>query len=99
MLRAVVVACGWRVTLAHHSGQIGPDLDPPSLVLLDMQLGAEDGFPLIERLALSYGVPVVAMSANPASLDRARTSPHLADAMLKPIDLENLKQMLGRVAV
>lgn len=98
MLRAVAEACGWHVTMAHDSGQIAADLEPPTLVLLDMQLGAEDGFPLIERLALSYSVPVVAMSANPASLDRARTSPHTVEALLKPIDLDDLKRMLARSA-
>jgi len=77
--------------------------DKPSLILLDLQMPAGGGLQLLDRLLGStktHAIPVIIMSATPASEKAAELLAHGAVAYLeKPIDatllLETVRRALG----
>ncbi len=76
-------------------------VDPPALVLLDLQLPGIDGFEVFARLRAheaTCGVPVVAVSADGsgASIEAARVA-GFAAYLTKPLDLSRLLATVKRL--
>jgi two-component system LytT family response regulator len=69
--------------------------DPPSLVLLDVQMPQVDGFEVIERVGLNDMPPVVFVTAYDQHAVRA-FEVNAVDYVLKPIDPERLRDAIER---
>ena len=70
---------------------------PPDAILLDMEMGAADGFDTAERLDRASGSrhpPLFALTGNPSLRDAAALDVRFAASMLKPADLEALLRLL-----
>ena len=89
---------GYRVleaaTLADAEGHLADE--PVHVVLLDVHVGEENGYDLLERLRREpgIGVALISGSADVGESDRARV-----DAVIgKPFSLEDLSTTVGRLA-
>jgi CheY-like chemotaxis protein len=100
--------CDWLEMEGYEVAQ-AEDLDaafaalqghPPQAVLLDIQLGAQDGAALVtwirQQHALRY-IPVIAVTAHAMAAERQRILQAGCDACIsKPIDFKILQQELNR---
>lgn len=90
---AVVVATDLPSSFQAFGGQ------PPDAVLLDINLGAEDGLGLVEwmrRMPELREIPVIAVTAHALATERERILKSGCNACLpKPIDFEQLRSQLN----
>jgi len=75
-------------------------MDPPDVVLLDINLGGENGLDLVawmRRKADLYSIPVIAVTAHALATEQARILQAGCVACLsKPLDFKDLREQLGR---
>jgi DNA-binding response OmpR family regulator len=98
MLRALVEARGWEVSIATRRDEVRAIHQAPDLVLLDMQLGAEDGLDMLPDLAAHGARRIVAISADAMALRRATANGAVLCTMIKPVDLDVLGALLDETA-
>jgi CheY-like chemotaxis protein len=76
------------------------DHQPPHIVLLDIQLGSEDGLSLAKRIRQDpamHNIPVVAVTAHAMVTDQERVIQAGCNACIsKPVDFKLLSQQLDR---
>jgi CheY-like chemotaxis protein len=76
------------------------DVEPPNVVLLDVQLGSEDGLALakwIRREPKTRHIPVIAVSAHAMLIDQERMIQAGCSACIsKPLDFKLLSEQLQR---
>lgn len=95
-------AAGFQVRSAENLEQAFAILDDhcPSAILLDVQLGREDGLTLaawIRRHPQLRNVPVIAVTAHAMVTDRERVIRAGCNACVsKPIDFQQLREQLDR---
>jgi CheY-like chemotaxis protein len=103
MLRVWLEGRGYRLVEA-ADGQEAVDLAPlahPDLILMDLRLPELNGIAATRRLRQDVGlqnVPVVALSAlDPAMFREAALSVGCVEYLSKPIDLDQLEDVLRRL--
>ena len=93
---------GYRVLEAASAEEIRGVLesDDVHVVLLDIQLGADDGVAVAKELRGSHpGLPIVFFSGSASAVEIANASAGLADGVLpKPFSLEELSETVRRLA-
>jgi CheY-like chemotaxis protein len=105
LLRDWLEAYGCEVETAENLGQAYTALagEPPSLVLLDVQLGSEDGLTLsrwIREQPRLYGLVVIAVTAHAMVADHQRVLEAGCNACTsKPIDFARFREQLQRLLV
>ena len=93
---------GYRVDVAASSAEALQRLSVrrPSLILMDIQLGGEDGLALAARLKADPAtamIPIVALTAHAMKgADLQCAAAGMDDYLSKPIDRELLQQVLNR---
>ena len=74
------------------------DVEPPDLVLLDVQLGSEDGLSLarwIRREPKIHHIPIIAVSAHAMVMDQERMiRAGCSSCISKPLDFKILSEQL-----
>ena len=88
---------GFRVSALHHGTALFDlmRLDPPALVLLDLQLGAEDGFAIARRLREHWRCGLVIVTGRGDAVDKVVGLEIGADDYVtKPFDL---RELLARI--
>lgn len=103
ILRDALTASGYRVTAvatvaeAVHAVQV----DPPALLITDLQLGNSDGFEVIARVkALAPNLPIVMLTGvimNPAEIP-PEIGRQIAAYVPKTVSLSQLMQEVERCA-
>jgi two-component system, cell cycle response regulator DivK len=92
LVRAVLELDGYRVSVAGSAGEALDELrrNPPSLILMDVQLPGQDGLALTRELKAdpkSSGIPIVALTAHAMNGDRELAlEAGCAGYIAKPID-------------
>jgi CheY-like chemotaxis protein len=92
LVRAVLELDGYRVSVAGSAGEALDELrrNPPSLILMDVQLPGQDGLSLTRELKAdpnSSGIPIVALTAHAMNGDRELAlEAGCAGYIAKPID-------------
>ena len=100
MMAALVVSENFTVAIAHTLGEARKQmaLQPPDLVLLDLQLPDGSGMALFDDMELLAQSEVVLITGH-ASLDTSIQALRLgaADYLLKPVSANQLRGILSRV--
>jgi CheY-like chemotaxis protein len=92
LVRAVLELDGYRVSVAGSADEAMDELrrNPPSLILMDVQLPGQDGLSLTRELKAdpkSSGIPIIALTAHAMNGDRELAlEAGCAGYIAKPID-------------
>ncbi len=95
---------GWRLVASSNpvEGLRLAETEAPRIVLLDIHMPVMDGYAVLAQLRaqpITANVPVIAVSADAATADvHAARAAGFADYLIKPLDLECVLQVLGRLS-
>jgi CheY-like chemotaxis protein len=105
LLRDWLEGEGYRVTSARTLGEgmIAFHPSPPTLVLLDVNLGPEDGLDLAmwirQQPALKH-IPIIAVTAHAMIAEKERTLRAGCNAIVsKPVDFQTLRQQIEQLTI
>ncbi len=101
LLRAIAENLGHRVMEAGNAGEAFAlvESDVPDAILVDLNLPGESGLDFVRRLRTSgFACPVIIVSASEQLPDdRLRAALGVSDCLVKPFDVDVLKERLTAV--
>lgn len=90
----VVAACGTEQAIS------SAQLNPPDVVLMEVEMKGQDGFAFAARLAQNRQgkIPVMlSLTANEKLCEEASMDKRFADSLMKPVDTSKLLQILAKL--